>query len=586
MTLARSGRFALAAILLFAAWSRFVGIDHHLRRAGADFDEANNFVEPVLRMWSQPTLDPTVYTGYPGFFNWLAFLPIGAGQKWGGEVGAFVAGRALTAAASVLSVWLAYALVGRLAGAYAGLLAAALLALSRGEIRAAHYITPDTLVAAAALGVLLLAARRGDAPPGPGTRFAASLGALLGGTLAVKYTGLFLAPGVAVALLPGPRRWRRFVVAAAAAAVVFFVAAPYAVLRMGGSDAIGGGFTRALADYFGSGHASNRAGAVSSGSMAGVSWLLYVNLGAAGIASALAGALLHRPWRAALPAIAIAAAGFAAMAPAKLVYPRHVLSVSAACSVLAALGVAAAMRLVPALRSKAAAAGLAALVLAQPAVDGVRLAVRYARTPAIDAAAAYVEALEDAPPLVGTTLPRLRLDSERFEVRAAGRGTPRDVLSQYQLLVVPPEDAGDWPVVARFGGVDEEQPLVVARPRPGRLRQQPLRWLRDAAGGVWQSASDAPFTVTRIEVDAEAVALRSMTIEALLPGKTDFAPLSVWPLRPGRLSRLRPGAPLGQSWAVSPPATVAALRIGSAAGTVSEVRAYFFSNLSDAEFMQ
>lgn len=559
-------KWVLAAILLIAAGTRFVGLDHHLRRAGPDFDEANNFVEPVQEMWAAPTLNPTVYTGYPGFFNWLAFLPIGAGQRIAGEVGAYVGGRSLVALASVASVLLAYLLAKQLAGVGAGLLASALLCVSRGEIRSAHYITPDAVVATSALLMLLLAARGAMSP-----RLAIALGGLGGLSVATKYTGLFLAPGIATAIAWDRRRWWLGVLALAAAAVAFAVAAPYAVARMGGGE-VGGGFSRAVGDYFGSGYSSNRAGGANGGALTSVAWLLFVNLGPMGVLLAAVGAALHRPWKTVAPCVAVVLGGVLAMLPAKLVYPRHVLTVSAAAAVLAALGVAVLARKAKGTNGAPVVGGLlAAAVLSAPTVDGLRLAVRYSRTPAIDSAASYIEARTDAPSLVGTTLPRLRLDPDRFEVRSAGPDVPRAVLGHYPLLVVRPDEAGDWPVQAAFDG-DEEQPLVVVRPPHVAVAAWPLQWMSDGGGAKLESVPREPFSVERIEIEGDATALRSIVLEGRLAGNPQFVALPRWPLRPGRLARQRPGVATGQIYVVWPPAAVESLRIRHGGAALTKIR--------------
>ncbi len=561
-------KLLLVAILLIAGWSRFVGIDHHLRRAGPDFDEANNFVEPVQRMWEMPTADPTVYTGYPGFFNWLAFFPIGVGERLGGEVGAYVGGRVLVAVAGVASVLLAYLLARHLAGPPAGLLAAALLAVSRGEIRAAHYITPDVLVATAALSLVLIAART-EMALGP----AAALGAVCGVAVAIKYTGLFLAPGVGAAIASNRRRWRLWLLAGLAALVVFAITAPYAVARLGGGAA-GAGFSRAVADYFGSGYASNRVAGAEPGALAGVLWLLFLNLGAVGLVLAVAGAVMFRPWTLVGPAAAIVAFGIVAMIPAKLVYPRHVLTVSAVAAVLAAVGAREVVRRTkPGFRPMVVAA-LAAATLWAPAQNGLRLAARYARTPAIDAAAAWIEASPGTPALIGTSLPRFRLDPERFEVRSAGDDVPREVLAHYPLLVVAPREAGDWPIQACFGAPGEEQPLVIATPPKPDLRLLELRWANSESDPRVEGVAGVPFRVERIEIEGDVRAVRTIALEARKPGQPEFEPFSGWPLRPGRLARQRPGAPTGQIYVVWPPVMVKALRIRHDGTALTRIKVY------------
>src|SRR4249920_3735177 len=125
-------RAALLVILAAAAMLRFAGIAHHLAADPLDFDETHNFIEPIGRMWRSGSPDPTVYSGYPGLFNWLAFLPVGVGRRLGGATGAYVAGRAVVAAFGVLNVLLIHRLARRILGAGSALFAAALLAFSRG----------------------------------------------------------------------------------------------------------------------------------------------------------------------------------------------------------------------------------------------------------------------------------------------------------------------------------------------------------------------------------------------------------------------------------------------------------------------
>src|SRR6185503_13784422 len=145
--------------------------------------ERTIFVEPVLRMWRTGSLDPTVYTGYAGFFNHLAAVPVAIGLRLGGEQGAAAAARGLVAAFGVLSVALVHGLARRPAGPAAGLLAAALLAVSPLEVRSAHYVTPDVLVGTAMLAALLVLAR-GQAR-GRESRAEVVAGALLGAATAV-----------------------------------------------------------------------------------------------------------------------------------------------------------------------------------------------------------------------------------------------------------------------------------------------------------------------------------------------------------------------------------------------------------------
>src|SRR5688500_17026465 len=120
-------RLALLAVLIGAAALRFAGLGHHLSRAGPEYDEQALFGAPVLRMWRTGSLDPTVYTGYAGFFNYLIAVPVALGLRLGAETGAAAAARAVVAAFGVLSVGLAYRLARARLGVPAALLAAALL---------------------------------------------------------------------------------------------------------------------------------------------------------------------------------------------------------------------------------------------------------------------------------------------------------------------------------------------------------------------------------------------------------------------------------------------------------------------------
>src|SRR5207247_1862928 len=179
----------------------------------------------VLRMWRTGSLDPTVYTGYAGFFNHLIALPVALGLRLGAETGAATAARAVVAGFGVVSVALACLLARPQTGGHGALLAAALLAVSPLEVRSAHYVTPDVVVGTAMLAALLVLARghaRGRDP-----RAETLAGVLLGAATAVKYTGLLLAPAIAVERM-GKGRGRGLWRVALAAAAAFAACAPFA----------------------------------------------------------------------------------------------------------------------------------------------------------------------------------------------------------------------------------------------------------------------------------------------------------------------------------------------------------------------
>jgi 4-amino-4-deoxy-L-arabinose transferase-like glycosyltransferase len=339
-------RMALLAILLVAAALRFAGIGHHLARAGPEYDERTIFVEPVLRMWRTGSLDPTVYTGYAGFFNHLAAVPVAIGLRLGGERGAAAAARGLVAAFGVLSVALVHGLARRPAGPAAGLLAAALLAVSPLEVRSAHYVTPDVLVGTAMLAALLVLARS------PDHRAEAMAGALLGAATAVKYTGLVLVPAIVAERLTKGRA-RGVVRVAVAAALVFAACAPFALLQL---HRQGTELTWALQSYYGRDAAANRFAQGDASAAAAPLLIVTGALGPVGCALALLSVLLFRPLRPVIPLVTVVVAALLALLPANLVFPRHLVPVAVVTPVLAALGwraVAgrAARRAVPACRA-------------------------------------------------------------------------------------------------------------------------------------------------------------------------------------------------------------------------------------------
>src|SRR4029079_694217 len=168
LRVSRLQRVLLGAVLLSALVLRAVGLDQDLRRGSPTPDELSNFAGPVLAMWEARSPDPTVNGGYPGLFNWLAFLPLGLGARLGGEAGAVLGGRVMVAAFSTLNVLLVFLLVRPAFGPGAGLLGAALLAVSRSEVSEAHFLTPDVLVVSAFLLMLILARRAGASGLGPG----------------------------------------------------------------------------------------------------------------------------------------------------------------------------------------------------------------------------------------------------------------------------------------------------------------------------------------------------------------------------------------------------------------------------------
>jgi hypothetical protein len=541
----RAERWLLGVVLVLAAGWRFAGIEHHVVRGAADFDEQNNFLRPIERMAREGSLDPTVYQGYPGFFNWLAAGPVWLGRSLAGYTGATVAGRATVAAFGVLSVLLAFLVARRMAGPWGGLFAAALLAVSRLETRAAHHITPDVLVGTATLATLLLVAReaRGAAPS---ARRDLAIGALAGVAAAVKFSGLLAGvPGAAAALLSGPLL-KRGLRMGLAALLAFGLAAPYAVPEL----LERGGKLTGLTHYYGERAERNQEARGGASGLAAALPGILDSVGPVGVLLAAGSLWLVRPRRAPLPAAATLATSLAILVPAAFVYPRHLVPPGALLAVLAGAGFGALLaRAGP--RAAPFGLSLAALCLPFQASDSVRLVARYVRPAAIDRAADWIEAHVSGPALVLAALPRVAIDSRRFEVRRTARlqDVPAAVAAQYDLLVTDiTRDAAaldGFRTLVRFDSEEglAERTLSVLAPgrRPRLAPVEPASVTRQ--GGI-QIALPAPTRVFRVEAEARWWP-RDARLEAPGPDGA-WARVRAEQLRPTERDRRRAGSRNGQ----------------------------------------
>jgi len=590
---------ALVSILAFGAAVRFAGIGHHLAHDPVDFDEMNNFVEPILEMWRSGSPDPTVYSGYPGFFNWLAFFPVGVGWKIGGQYGAYVGGRALVAAFGVLNVWLIYRLCRAFLGPGAALVGAALMAVSRGEVSAAHKIVPDVLVATGVLAVLLLLTASGP-------RVWILAGALCGLATAVKYTGLLTVPALAAGLGAGSDRRKSLVAATAVGILAFAAAAPYALKA---SSGMGMGFDHSLRHYYGDEKAGNLALQGRGLAVGTVASYFVLDLGYPGVLLAAAGLALFRPRRALLPAAAVVASMFLVTAPANKVYPRHVLPATAAAIFLSAVGFGSAVeRLRDPWWRRAAGAGVAAALLAPPALAAARSAATYRGPTAADRAVAWVESNLGSPALLASALDPFEPDPTRFEVRGP---MPLETVSggarvQYDLLVArgpAPRDLGDLAVAAEFceGARPAGCEITLLRPlhRPALLPADTPSEVEASHGGaraavdsdsatVWTTPPGsawitlrwaAPQRVARLEFDVDGRET-SWPQEVQWDGVVEDGgrrALAAEALRPVRLRRQRAGAPHGQAFVLTPAVRLRELRLARPAGGewgIAEMRVF------------
>jgi hypothetical protein len=591
-------RLALLGLLLLAAALRFAGLTHHLARAGPEYDERTIFVDPVLRMWRTGSLDPTLYTGYAGFFNHLVAVPVAFGLRMGGETGAAAAARAVVAAFGVASVALVHAVTRQAAGGGAGLLAAGLLAASPLEVRSAHYVTPDVLVGTAMLAALLVLGRGKDG------RAEAVAGVLLGAATAVKYTGLALAPAIVVDRLIR-RRGRGLARTALAAALTFAACAPFALLqvRRQGTE-----LTWAVQSYYGRDAAGNRFAQGDLSAAAAPVSIVAGALGPVGCALALLSLVVFRDRRLLLPAAAVVVAATAALIPANLVFPRHLVPVAAVTPVLAAAGWRGVGDRIAGRRARAAVlAALALAAVVPPAAASIRLVARYLTAPAVDRAAEWIEAHLPAPARIAVSMNRFALDPSRFEVRTVPslRGLDPAVARHFDALVATRREAEGWTSFATLATFESEEAdtglaLLVLQPRldavggpvpPARLRASHDEAtvgaaLDDDAATAWTAPAGAgwiellwthPVEVTRVEVEAGADT-DSWPQDLVLLGSADgevFEELEVFGLRPNRPAKQRQGAPHGQVYVPTPPRRLAALRIERRAGgrwTVASVR--------------
>jgi len=583
----RRMRWVYVFVLVLAAGVRLVGLGHELRAgSGPMIDEVNNFVEPTLKMWVRHSPDPTVCSGYPGFFNYLIFVPVGLGRRFAGHEGAYLAARGFIAAVSVLNVILISVLVRRLVGAGAAVFAASLFALSRGEIREAHQISPDVVVTGLMFVMLLLLtsqkARRWTA---------LTAGATVGVAIAVKYTGLLLFPGLAVGLLVTRARWRDMGLTLAAALASFALAAPYAVLAaLEGGGPFGMGLLHPLAAYYGGGPSENRFTATGSFGVGQVTAWLELSLGWVASGLAVVGLFLHRPTRCILPTTSLALAAAAALGAANYIYPRHGLVLGGAVTILAACGLASLVRLAP---RRGLALTLALVALALPAWTAARLVRGYVEGAPAEKAARWLNAHAEPKASVLTSWAVLDVDHDRFEVLRVPslQSMPRGAIETFPLILTSTNAEVDR--IANTAEVLQTfaPHVVLLRPRHAlEWRQLPppttvtasehaetaqAAWDGDRKT-VWigvdrESSIEArwqqPVAADALQIDAgkEGLWPRDLRIEVLALDSTWSAP-EVLPLRPSRREDQRRGSRPGQLFLLDPCQTIRGIRITRVGG--------------------
>lgn len=482
----RATALLLAAILAAAAVLRFMGLAQGLRHT-PHMDE-RYFVDNVCLMLSRGDLDHRFYE-YPGLFFYVlyaVFALAGAGPTPG--PGTYLAARAVVAAFGVLNVLLVFAFGSRVAGRPAGLLAAALLAVSPVEVETAHMVRPDIVLAS--LVLLALLAFRGVGEPSGGD---VRSGLALGAAAALKFTGVLLVPSyLAHRLLAPGRRSRGVLLAFVLAAAAFTVLSPYAVIHA--RDFLEGARTQVTYHY-----RERPAGSSSvPGMLLAYSAVWLKALGIPGAILAAAGLFsIRRDWRAWVPLLVLPAATLAVFSTQEYRFERHMLPSLGVVALLAGVAVQRTARW-----HRAGAGLLAAAAAAFPLASSIDY-LRAISTPAAkDVAVDWVEAHVRPGSRVLTTIQGLGLDRSRFEVLHVRRLKPRSRLQVTEADVVVTSSAADETLL-------EDIPATfVARSRSG-LERRPLsirlvpRGLKPAHEPV--ALDTATLTASQAEEALEAV---------------------------------------------------------------------------------
>jgi hypothetical protein len=417
-------RLLLAALLLLAAFLRFTSLGWGLRHT-PHIDE-QYFVENVRGMLVRGDLDHRFHE-YPGLIFYLLLPAVGAADRTTLAREGYLLARAVIAAFGVASVGLAYLLGRCLAGPAAGLFAALLLAVSPVEVQTAHMVRPDVVLETLVLLAFLAFVHVGEA-----RRSDLLSGAAIGAAVAVKFSGVLLAPSYAVRrlLAPGPRLFR-CAAAAATAVVVFAFCSPYTFLDF---DAFLAGARAQVGYHY---EVRPRGPQHFAGMAVTYGRVLAKGLGILGAGLVLAGVVLTRKqWRRWLPLWIFPLVTVAVFSTAEVNRDRFLLP---ALGVLAVIAGAAAAWL--AARSRGVAVAVAFLAAGPPLLASVRYLAAISRPGTRDRALDWVEAHVPAGARILTTLPELGLDRDRYEVLAADRYDERAALLARSVDLVATTEA-------------------------------------------------------------------------------------------------------------------------------------------------
>jgi hypothetical protein len=408
----RSRLSALAVILTLAALLRFVGLSAGLRHT--PFIDEQFFVVNVEGMLDRGDLDHRFHM-YPGFFFYL-LTPVLAFVRRPFDASAYLVARHVVAAFGVATVGLVYVLGSRIGTVRAGLLGAALLAVSPVAATVAHEVRPDVALGFFAMVALLWIVRI----DGHWKRDAQS-GFAVGMATAIKFTGVTLAvPYVIRRLAVASNRVRGLALAGVLSLVAYTALSPYSFLHF--DDFVDGVMLQK------SYHDEVRArGLRSFGDIAGVyaSHVLPNALGPVALLLALGGLWATRKeWRITLPIAALPVAMIAVLSTAQIHRSRYLLASFGALAVLAGLGLDAAWR-----RSRALGVALSLVAIASPLVTAVRDVSALTRPSTLDRALDWTTENAAQGSRVATMFTQIGLDRGRLELvpvedwSAAGRHT-------------------------------------------------------------------------------------------------------------------------------------------------------------------
>ena len=530
--------WALALILLAASLLRFTALGWGLRHLPHNDERA--FVESVSEMLAAGDLNHR-FLQYPGLFSYLLAAPLAFLPAPQTTPGAYLVARAVNASFGVLSVLLTYLLGRRLVGERAGLLAAALLAVSPAEVRTAHMLRPDVTLHAFVLTALLAFTRLG-----PRLRGDLLSGAALGAATAVKFSAPLLTPAYLVRRLSSEGfRWWKPLVAATVSVLVFAVLSPYTLLAPGSWQGISTQFSF---------HYRVGPGTLDYGDTAETyGRILLKAVGPVGLLLALAGPVVgRRRWRELLPLAVLPLTFVAVFSTADVHRERFLIPSLGAVCVLAGVSmdaVAAWWRL--------AGLALALLTLASPSLDSLNYLRAISGPTNKDLAVDFIQAhYPQGARVLVTAATDLGLDRSRFEVTSvyALRTANRLLLGEQDLIVAGHRDREFRPGVERIQVFRRDSRYVgdavfVLAPRAGdRRHYAPI----DLTASVLSASDDVEGLSAIHDGDrssAWATAARAAAyVEIRFPRVTALARIEIVPGRPAEAEPklevlgLRPGA--------------------------------------------